>query len=66
MAVLNCLPQKLSKLAVGIIFILFGLCAVVLGFTVLPVFGFVLAVPFFWLAWYFIRVHLNRQCEIES
>lgn len=66
MTVFNCFPQKLSKLAIGVIFILFGLCAVILGFTVLPFFGFLLAVPLFWLAWYFIHVHLNRQCEIEN
>ncbi len=66
MANFNCFFQSLSKIAIGLIFILFGMGAVISGFTVLPLFGFLLAVPLFYLAWYFIRVNLNRQCEIEG
>ena len=66
MQVFDCFFQTISKLAIGIIFLLFGFGAVISGFTVLPFFGFLLAVPVFFLAWYFIRAHLNRQCEIEG
>ena len=66
MSVFNCFFQNISKMAIGSIFILFGIGAVISGFTVLPIFGFLIAVPLFYLAWYFIHVHLNRQCEIEG
>lgn len=66
MSVFNCFFQNISKMAIGSIFILFGLGAVISGFTVLPIFGFLIAIPLFYLAWYFIHVHLNRQCEIEG
>ena len=60
----RCLPEKLSKLTLSVLFSLFGLAAVVMGFTVLPVFGFILSIPFFILAFYFYKAHLNSKCEI--
>lgn len=66
MTIFNCFFQNISKVAIGSVFILFGIGAVISGFTILPVIGFLFAVPFFYLAWYFIRVHLNERCEIES
>ena len=66
MQIFNCFFQSVSKFAIGMIFVLFGFAAVISGFTVLPFLGFFLAVPLFFLAWYFINVNLNRQCEIEG
>lgn len=61
----NCWPQNLSKLMIGILFSIMGLGAVIIGLTVLPVIGLILSVPAFGLGFYFIRSHLNRQCEIS-
>jgi hypothetical protein len=66
MAKFNCFIQTMSKLVIGIFFVLFGLGAVISGFTVLPIFGFLLAAALFYIGWYFIHAHLNRQCEIEG
>ena len=66
MQVFNCFFQTISKFAIGVIFLLFGMGAIISGFTLLPMFGFLLAVPLFYLAWYFIHVHLNGQCEIST
>lgn len=66
MQVFNCFFQTVSKLVIGLFFLLFGFSAVISGFSVLPLVGFILAVPLFYFAWYFFRAHLNRQCEIEG
>ena len=60
-----CLPQRLSKLLLGMLFILLGLGTFLIGLTVLPVIGILLSLPLFYLAYYFIRAHLNRECEIQ-
>jgi hypothetical protein len=38
---------------------------VVIGITLMPVFGFMLAIPVTALAIYIFRLHLNDQCEID-
>ena len=43
----SCLPQKMSKLAIGILFLIFGTGTAILGVTVLPIIGLVLAAPLF-------------------
>jgi hypothetical protein len=63
---IRCFSVKVSKLVVGTLFLFMGAAFLLLGFTVIPVFGFILAIPAFALAIYFIRVHLNRRCEITQ
>ncbi len=62
----DCLPEKISKLFIGVLFILFGVAALVAGFTILPIFGLVVAIVMFFIGGYFIRVHLNQACEISG
>jgi hypothetical protein len=38
---------------------------IVIGLTLMPVFGFMLAIPVTALAIYIFRLHLNDQCEID-
>jgi hypothetical protein len=61
----RCLPERISKLAIAILLLLGGVALVVAGFTVLPVIGLILAIPFLAFSFYFFRSHLNDQCEIE-
>lgn len=63
---LNCLPQKISMLFLGITFTLLGMGAVVVGVTILPVVGLIFAVPFLCLAFYFYHTHLSSKCEIPD
>lgn len=65
MTAFRCFFGTFSKLAIATVLALIGLGAVISGFTILPIFGILLAVPIFYLAWFFIRTPLNRQCEIE-
>lgn len=61
----QCVPQKISKLMMGSIMLAAAAALIVIGITLLPIFGFVLAVPVTALAIYIFRLHLNDQCEIE-
>ena len=60
-----CLFERLSKAGIGSFFLLVAISFVFSGFTVFPFFGFLFAIPAFFVAMYFFRVHLNRSCEIE-
>ncbi len=66
MAWYHCLPQTISKLVIGILLFIIGLGAVLIGFTVMPVIGLIAAVPVFALSIYFVKAHLNRECEISQ
>ncbi|MFO7753986.1 MAG: hypothetical protein R6V41_12785 [Desulfobacteraceae bacterium] len=61
----ECVPQRLSKMMVGVILLVGALGLIVTGFTLLPVIGLVLAVPVIVLGVYFIKIHLNEKCEID-
>ena len=61
----QCIPQKFSKLMMGSMMLIAATALVVIGVTLLPVFGIVLAVPVTALAIYIFRLHLNDQCEID-
>ena len=61
----KCVPQKISKLMLGLILMGFASALIIIGVTLLPVFGFILAVPVIALAIYIFRLHLNDQCEID-
>jgi len=61
----ECTPQKISKLMFGSLLLLAGIILIIIGITLLPVFGFVLALPVIALSIYVFRLHLNEQCEID-
>ena len=61
----ECAPEKISKFMLGLIMMGFALALIIIGVTLLPVFGFILAVPVIALAIYIFRLHLNDQCEID-
>ncbi|MBA3012956.1 MAG: hypothetical protein KKF12_05975 [Proteobacteria bacterium] len=61
----KCVPQKISKLLLGSLLLAAAAGLIVIGITLLPVIGFVLAVPVIVLAIYVLRLHLSDQCEID-
>jgi hypothetical protein len=65
MKAIKCIPQKISKLMLGSLLLTAALGLIIVGVTLLPVFGFVLAVPVIALAIYVFRLHLSDQCEID-
>ena len=61
-----CLPERISKLLLSVLLILGGIGFSVIALTVLPVIGFVFAIPMLVAGGYFYRVHLNDRCSIEE
>jgi hypothetical protein len=61
----ECVPQKISKLILGSFLLTAAAGLILIGITLLPVFGFILAVPVIVLAIYVFRLHLSDQCEID-
>jgi len=59
-----CMPERFSKLLLATILLLGGIGFGIIGITVLPVIGLLVAVPLLVLAGYFYRVHLNARCRI--
>ncbi len=60
----KCLPQKISIVLIAVFMLVGAAAFALLAFSVLPIIGFLVAVPMFILAIYFIRLRLNSQCEI--
>ena len=50
---------------IGSIMLAAAAALVIIGVTLMPVFGFMLAIPVTALAIYTFRLHLNDQCEID-
>lgn len=66
MATNTCLQERFSKLLISVLLLLGGIGCGIIGFTVLPLIGFLFAVPLLVLSGYFYRVHLNERCRIEE
>ncbi|MDA8134573.1 MAG: hypothetical protein M0T82_08110 [Desulfobacteraceae bacterium] len=62
---IKCMPQKISKLLLGSLMLVAAIALVIIGITLLPVFGFILAVPVIALSFYIYSLNLNDQCEID-
>jgi hypothetical protein len=61
----DCMPQKISKFALGLVLVAAALVMTIISFTILPVIGMILVVPILALAVYVFKLHLNDQCEID-
>lgn len=62
---IKCVPQKISKIMMGLLVLGAAVGLIIIGATMLPILGFILALPVFALAIYIFRLHLNDQCEID-
>ena len=60
----TCIVERISKTGIGLFFLITAFAFLVSGVTVLPFFGFLLAVPAFVASAYFFYAHLNKSCEI--
>ncbi len=61
-----CLFERFSKLGLGLFFLLTAFGFMLSGITVLPIFGFIFAVPLLFVSFYFFRAHLSKDCQIEE
>ncbi len=62
----NCRYEIVSNLSVGVFLLVLGLAFLVLALTVIPVIGFVVAVPVLIVAGIFLRAHRSQECMTEN
>ena len=62
----SCLFERFSKVGLGMVFLVISIGFMLSGVTVLPIFGFVIALPFLLVSLYFFRAHVNKACEIKE
>ncbi|MFH2059101.1 MAG: hypothetical protein ABIJ59_09390 [Pseudomonadota bacterium] len=61
----ECVPQRISKFMLASLLAAAALGLIIIGVTLLPIFGFILALPVIALAIYIFNLHLDDQCEID-
>lgn len=61
----DCMPERISKFALGMILVAAALAMTIISVTLLPIIGLVLVVPILVLAVYVFKLHFNDQCEID-
>ncbi len=63
-----CRDEKVFGRFLGIFFILFGLFFVVIGVTIIPIFGFIVAIPLLLLGFYYFKKSPGEDdvCEIDT
>lgn len=61
----DCMPERISKFALGMILVVAALAMTIISVTLLPIIGLVLVVPILVLAVYVFKLHFNDQCEID-
>ncbi len=62
----NCRYEIVSNLSVGVFLLVLGLAFLVLALTVIPVIGFVVAVPVLIVSGIFLRAHRSQECMTEN
>lgn len=58
--------ERILKAGFGLFFLVTSAAFILSGFTVFPFFGFLLAIPVFFLSLYFFSVHMGKNCEIGA
>lgn len=61
----HCVPQRISKYLLSSLFAIAALGLIIIGITLLPFLGIILAMPVLALAIYIFQTRLNDQCEID-
>ena len=63
---INCFYQRGYHSVIGTVFILIGLLFMGMGFTVLPVVGFFIALPIIGLGFYFFTTPKSKECMMKE
>ena len=63
---LNCRFERISNFSIGLILLLIGLGFVVIGLTIIPFIGFIVAIPIFIAGILFIKAHRSQECIVEE
>jgi len=63
MNALTCFGEKTTAAVAGFLLVVVGIVFLGLGFTVLPIFGFIVAIPAFLASFPLLRVAFKEACE---
>ena len=63
---ISCQFERLSNFSIGLAFLFLGFVFIVFGLTLLPFFGFLLAVPAFIAGIMFLKAHRSPECAINT
>jgi len=61
---LSCRFERVSNFSIALAFAAFGVLFILLGITVLPIIGLVIAVPALGAAFMFFKAHRSQECSI--
>lgn len=61
---ISCRFERVSNFSIALAFVALGVLFILLGITVLPLIGFVLAVPALGAAFMFFKAHRSEECSI--
>lgn len=61
----KCIKSRATKSLMGLVFLFISFIVGISGLTLLPIIGFVFALPFLLIAIFFFRLHLNKECEFS-
>lgn len=61
----DCLFERSSHLGVGLVLLLIALGFSVIGVTVLPVLGLIVAAPVFLMSFFFFTAQRSRECVLR-
>jgi hypothetical protein len=65
LSALNCGLEKPLNIVIGALLLLVGLGFALMGLTVLPVIGFLVAVPVLAIAFFFIAAPRSKECQVN-
>jgi hypothetical protein len=63
MGALDCFGDKVSAFFIGLLLLIIGVIFVIISFTVLPVFGLIIAIPALIASVPFLRTAFRAACE---
>lgn len=61
----DCVPQTISKYILGSLLAIAAIGLIIIGVTLLPIIGIIMALPVIGLAVYVFQSRLDDQCEID-
>ncbi len=63
---LSCYFERISDFAVGLFLLFLGIALTVVSFTIIPVFGLIIAIPVLVLAVAFLGAKRSRECALVA
>jgi hypothetical protein len=63
---ISCYFERFSDLTVGLFLLFLGIALTIIGFTIIPILGLIIAVPVLLLAIAFLGAKRSRECALVA